>query len=141
MIRYINENDENQWKLLWEEYLQYYSYKISDDDLNEAWSKMNKDSLKGIGYFDGDDMIGFIHFTELSNFWSSKKYCQVLDVHVKSGFEGNGVGSLLYEYIFSYAELNGFSHVSWITSIYFDREQNLYDRIAKRSGIQYKKTF
>ncbi|AGI31729.1 TPA: GNAT family N-acetyltransferase [Mannheimia haemolytica] len=132
-----------EWKLLWQQYLDFYQVNLADDIIQSTWQKVSEsENVKGFGAFVDNRMVGFVHIVIHPNTWNLTECCYLEDLFVLAEYRNQGIGKELIEYIYRYAQEKGYNRVYWVTDKNNHQAQQLYNKLANDSGIiQYRKNF
>ncbi|HDL5666852.1 TPA: GNAT family N-acetyltransferase, partial [Mannheimia haemolytica] len=101
-----------EWKLLWQQYLDFYQVNLADDIIQSTWQKVSEsENVKGFGAFVDNRMVGFVHIVIHPNTWNLTECCYLEDLFVLAEYRNQGIGKELIEYIYRYAQEKGYNRV------------------------------
>jgi len=141
LVRGIEAGDEQKWRALWADYLNFYKQPYSEELTAHLFATLLSDK----GHFglvaekDGE-VIGFAHCLAHASTWSLADYCYLEDLFVASSLRGSGAGRALIEAIYKRADEMQWSRVYWHTDEGNQTARTLYDRLASLSDfVQYRR--
>ena len=141
-IRPLTPADRASWEPLWQGYLTFYKTSIPAEVTENSWRRFHVDGLPAyaLGAFDGDRMVGFVHYIfHLSN-WLLNPTCYLQDLFTSPDARGKGVGRALIEAVYDKAREAGSTRVYWLTQDTNLTAMALYDKVATKAGFtQYRK--
>ena len=142
--RALNESDKQIWLELWQGYLTYYRFELSDDITNLTWDRlMDADfALHGLGAENADGtLIGFVHYLFHPVTWSKGPRCYLEDLFTAEKARNTGAGRALIEAVADAARAEGADQVYWLTEDHNKRAQYLYNKTATKTVfIKYQKS-
>ena len=84
-------------------------------------------------------VMGIVHVIEHESCWTLKPYAYLQDLFVDPSERGQGVARSLIEQVYTQAMQRQCDRVYWLTQESNHLAQQLYDKVAKKTGfIQYK---
>ncbi|QFT31855.1 Acetyltransferase (GNAT) family protein [Labrenzia sp. THAF82] len=137
-IRPLQPADKSAWRALWLAYLEFYQQdlapKVTDDLLERLLSENGHRALVA---FEGDTMVGLVHYLFHDSTWSSQMTCYLEDLFVAPTLRGSGAGRKLIEAVYAAAdaEPRASGNVYWHTHDHNERARLLYDRIGDLSDF------
>ena len=139
----LEEINFEQWLPLWQGYLTFYKSQLSDEQIRLTWKRItNPEQADMFGYaiqIDGN-AVGFVHLISHMSMWTNLPYCYLQDLYVDEVFRNQGLARKLIEHCYQVCT-GKFDRVYWLTEESNHTAQQLYDRIATKTGfIQYKHT-
>ena len=140
-IRAIEENDKNQWLLLWAGYLEFYKSTISPEQTDLTWKRLINNELKMFGFVaeSEEGVIGFSHCLFRPSTWTETDYCYLEDLFVDPNIRGKGVGRALMDKVVDLAKEKKSKRVYWTTQEFNKTARILYDSITPVSEfVQYR---
>ncbi|MFN7919620.1 MAG: GNAT family N-acetyltransferase [Bryobacteraceae bacterium] len=143
VVKPFEPGDFERWLPLWRGYQTFYEASLPEETTRVAWSRMldPAEPMFGALAWEGDEAVGMVHWILHRSNWTVGDYCYLQDLFVAEPVRGMGAGRKLIEYVYADATRRGCSRVYWLTHETNHQGQQLYDRIAMKSGfIQYKKT-
>ena len=132
VIQPPSESHRSGWNDLWNDYLAFYQTKISHDNSNVLWDRI-QDPESGISCHvavQQSRLIGLVHFLPHSDTWNTRPVCYLQDLYVQESRRGQGVGGMLIRSVVDDAERNGWSGVYWLTAEDNEQARGFYDRFA-----------
>ena len=140
-IRAIEENDKNQWLLLWAGYLEFYKSTISPQQTELTWKRLINNELKMFGFVaeSEEGVIGFTHCLFRPSTWTETDYCYLEDLFVDPNIRGKGIGRALMNKVIELAKEKKSKRVYWTTQEFNKTARVLYDSITPVSEfVQYR---
>ncbi|OTG83764.1 GNAT family N-acetyltransferase [Acinetobacter sp. ANC 4648] len=142
-IMTLSEISFDQWLPLWQAYLTFYESTLSLEQTQLSWHRITDPLQKemfGYGIIMDDQVVGFVHLITHMSMWTERPYCYLQDLYINEAYRNQGLARQLIEH--SYAVCTGnFDRIYWLTHENNQTAQQLYDRIATKTGfIQYKKS-
>ncbi|WP_296282151.1 GNAT family N-acetyltransferase [uncultured Acinetobacter sp.] len=139
----LEEINFEQWLPLWQGYLTFYKSQLSDEQIRLTWKRItNPEQADMFGYaiqIDGN-AVGFVHLISHMSMWTNLPYCYLQDLYVDEAFRNQGLARKLIEHCYQVCT-GKFDRVYWLTQESNHTAQQLYDRIASKTGfIQYKQS-
>lgn len=133
---------QQEWLALWQSYQRFYKVQISAEISQNTWRKLIDDQNQHVYGFaamvDGK-AVGIVHVIEHDSCWTLKPYAYLQDLYTHEGLRGKGVARALIQAVQKYTEQRQCDRVYWLTHQDNEQAQNLYDRIARKTGfIQYR---
>ena len=137
VVRPALMSDLERWLPLWQGYNRFYEREVADEITALTWSR----------FFDvyepmhvhvaemGDALIGFVHFIYHRNTTMRGPVCYLQDLFAAESARGTGIGRALIESVYDAARLAGSPRVYWQTHETNMVAQQLYDRVAEKSGF------
>jgi ribosomal protein S18 acetylase RimI-like enzyme len=141
-IRRVLEDDKADWMRLFRAYGMFYKSSIDDDVMHRVWAWLTDDShsVSGLVALDDGVVIGFAHYTRLSDTFTGGPEWFLDDLYVESFARGKGTATALIDGISAHAAANGGGKIRWITASDNTTAQSLYDKVAKRTTwVTYEK--
>ena len=140
-VRDIARADYDQWLPLWDGYNQFYE-RIGPTALPRAitdttWARFFDPSepvFAMVAERDGA-LIGLVHYLFHRSTTLLSPICYLQDLFANEAARGTGVGRALIEAVYARAKELGSERVYWQTHETNKVAQQLYDRIAVRSGF------
>lgn len=141
-IRPLRPHERPLWELLWQGYLAFYETSVAPEVTDATWARLDDpaEPMHLLGAFDGQRLLGIVHFIYHRSTWTIGPYCYLQDLFTAEEARGRGVGRALIEAVYERARDAGASRVYWLTHESNAVARSLYDRVADRPGfIQYRK--
>jgi GNAT superfamily N-acetyltransferase len=145
-VRDVGRADFDQWLVLWDGYNAFYKRvgpsAVSMEVTRTTWSRFF-DHCEPVHCLvaecDGR-ITGIAHYIFHRNTTMLGPTCYLQDLFTSEQMRGQGVGRALITAVYDRARLAGSLRVYWQTHETNTAAQQLYDRVAKRSGfIVYRK--
>jgi GNAT superfamily N-acetyltransferase len=147
-IRFARRDDFDKWLPLWEGYNAFYGRSgptaLKREITDITWSRFF-DAYEPmhalVAEIDGE-LLGLVHYLFHRSTVTIEPDCYLRDLFTREAARGKGVGRALIEGVYEQAKLAGAQRIYWQTHETNVTAQQLYDRIAERSGfIVYRKLF
>jgi GNAT superfamily N-acetyltransferase len=147
-VRFARRDDFDKWLPLWEGYNAFYGRSgptaLKREITDITWSRFF-DAYEPmhalVAEIDGE-LLGLVHYLFHRSTVTIEPDCYLRDLFTRAAARGKGVGRALIEGVYEQAKLAGAQRVYWQTHETNVTAQQLYDRIAERSGfIVYRKLF
>jgi GNAT superfamily N-acetyltransferase len=135
VIRFVKNEDWSPWKVLWQDYLDFYREELPEDVSRGTFERLRdqRDGLFGlVAQTDEGELVGIANALVHPTTWSEAGYCYLEDLFVTPGGRGSGRGQALIEAVFSEARRRGVVKVYWHTQEFNGPARSLYDLLAKR---------
>jgi len=133
-IRKITAADEARWRELWQGYLTFYEYDLSDAVTDETWARLldpgeaAKFCLVALG--DDGAVIGFVNCVLHLNTWTEKRVCYLEDLFVDPAIRNQGAGRALIEAVREQGKAQNCHRIYWRTNESNSSARALYDTLA-----------
>jgi len=147
-IRFVRRDDFDKWLPLWDGYNAFYgrsgptALKRGITDI--TWSRFFDayEPMHALVAENDGELLGLVHYLFHRSTTTIEPDCYLRDLFTTQAARGKGVGRALIEGVYEQAKLAGASRVYWQTHETNVTAQQLYDRLAERSGfIVYRKLF
>jgi len=142
VVRPLQAADRAAWAEQWQAYLAFYATELAPAQYHLTWQRLQDPAvpLWALGAFEGERMLGLVHYLYHPSAWTEGPYCYLQDLFVEPATRGQGVGRQLIETVLQVAREAGADRVYWLTQHDNHPARLLYDRMADLSGfIQYRK--
>lgn len=129
------------WEPLWQGYLTFYKAAVPPETTDLTWTRLHDEAepMHVLGAFDGEALLGIVHFIYHRSTWTPGPYCYLQDLFTVAEARGRGVGRALIQAVYERARAAGASRVYWLTHESNAQAMELYDKVASRSGfVQYR---
>lgn len=138
-IRAIQQDDFEEWSVLWSGYLRFYESEIADDVTRATFDRLVKDrELHGALAIDEEGhAIGLVHWLTHAATWSTGEYCYLEDLFVAPDARGSGSGRAMIAHVRDWAEQAGCAKLYWLTQEGNATARTLYDRVATNTGFTH----
>ena len=139
--RYLNLEDKERWRELFEGYISFYESRLSPEQYELTWERLNDSNFKtkGIVAIKENIIIGIAHFTFHPSTWAINDYCYLEDLFVDPLFRRLGIGKILINKVKEIAISNGSPRLYWNTKESNHEARRLYDQFTPVSEmVQYR---
>ena len=147
-IRFVIQQDYNQWLPLWEGYNAFYGRSgataLSPEITRMTWSRFFDayEPMHALVAESGGQLLGLTHYIFHRSTISIAPVCYLQDLFTSEASRGKGVGRALINGVYEQAKLAGSGRVYWLTHETNHVAMQLYDKVAERSGfVVYRKMF
>lgn len=139
IIRPIINSDKARWRQLFEAYIDFYKSKLSEDQYELTWNRINSDyNMYGLVAEQDGQIIGLTHYLFRPDTWEVEDFCYLEDLYVEPSVRGNGVGRALIKAVEQIAINKGSKRIYWVTAPDNLVARKLYDKLAVVDRVQYK---
>lgn len=135
-IRYISETDHGQWRVLWDQYNEFYGRTgptaLSENVVQSTWRRFLEPSEPMhclVAEYEGR-LVGLAHYVFHRNTITIENTCYLQDVFSTPSLRGKGVGRKLIAAFYSQAKQAGTVGVYWHTHSSNKTAMSLYDKVA-----------
>lgn len=138
IVRALNKDDFDAWLPLWKGYLEFYETELEDEITRHTFERLIDTSTEMFGALalsDEGDAIGMVNWLTHPGTWSRGKYVYLEDLFVSANARGLGAGRALIEHVHQWSEAAGATKVYWLTADSNKTAQQLYDRVATKTGF------
>jgi GNAT superfamily N-acetyltransferase len=146
IIRSVQRDDFDRWLPLWDGYNAFYGRSgataLKREITHMTWSRFFDayEPVHAKVADSGGELLGLVHYLFHRSTTAIEPVCYLQDLFTVEAARGKGVGRALIEGVYQEAQLAGSPRVYWQTHETNITAQQLYDRIAERSGfIVYRK--
>ena len=138
-IRPIKASDKIRWLELFKEYIVFYKSKLSDEQFELTWQRLNSGfNITGLlAELDGK-VVGLTHYIFRPSTWEVEDFCYLEDLYTDSTVRGKGVGRALIKAVEDIAIAKGSKRLYWTTAPDNETARKLYDKVAITDRVQYK---
>ena len=138
-IRPITPADKPRWLELFKEYIVFYESKLSDEQYELTWKRINSDfNITGLLAEKDGQVVGFTHYIFRPSTWEVEDFCYLEDLYVDPKVRGSGVGRALIKAVEEIAIAKGSKRLYWTTAPDNEIARRLYDKVAITNRVQYK---
>jgi GNAT superfamily N-acetyltransferase len=143
MIRPLAADDWEQWRPLWQGYLDFYREPLSEEITARTFERLcaNTDGMHGLIAIDEADgsARGLAHLVFHHSTWSLRIGCYLEDLFVARSARGTGLARELIEAVYEYARRAGADRVYWHTNDFNGPARSLYEQVARnKSFVTYE---
>lgn len=140
-IRPIREQDQAQWRLLWDGYNAFYG-RAGETALPEqitatTWARFldpDEPVYAAVAEMDGQ-IVGLAHYLFHRSTTRLKDVCYLQDLFTEPSLRGKGVGRQLIQWVSAAARAAGSERLYWQTHDSNQAGRLLYDKVASHSGF------
>ena len=138
-IRPIKPSDKVRWLELFQEYIVFYKSKLSVEQFDLTWQRINSDfNINAlVAELDGK-VVGFTHYIWRPDTWEAQAFCYLEDLYTDPKVRGKGVGRALIKAVEDIAIAKGSKQLYWTTAPDNELARALYDKIAITNMVEYK---
>lgn len=137
-IRSLAEGDWDEWRPLWQGYLEFYRAELSEETTTATFGRLTSqaDGMFGLlAVSDSGDGIGLAHCVVHPTTWSGQPNGYLEDLFVAPTARGSDLGRALLEEAQRAAAERGADHLYWHTQEYNGRARSLYDQVARLTSF------
>ena len=141
-IAALSKADYEFWLPLWQNYLKFYETSLPMSTTDTTWRNLldSNVAIHGFGAWQDGTLVGITHVVLHPSTWTSTGCCYLQDLYVKESVRGQGVGRVLIEGVYNFADEKGCNHVYWKTQESNTDARRLYDNVASLTDmVQYRK--
>jgi len=147
-IRFVTRQDYAQWLPLWDGYNAFYGRSgptaLAAEITAMTWARFfdGYEPVHALVAESGGALVGLTHFLFHRSTTAIEPSCYLQDLFTGEAARGRGVGRALINAVYAEAKLAGSPRVYWQTHETNLTAQQLYDKVADKSGfIVYRKIF
>ena len=148
IIRPVARTDYDQWLLLWNGYNAFYgrsgATSLPEEITRTTWDRFFDDAepvFALVAEIDGK-LAGLTHYLFHRSTTAIEPVCYLQDLFTDATARGKGVGRALINGVYEQARRAGSRRVYWQTHETNHTAQQLYDKVAERSGFAvYRQLF
>ncbi len=138
-IRAVNKDDKSRWLELFADYITFYNSKLSDQQFELTWQRINSDFNINCLVAELDSkVVGFTHYIWRPDTWEEQDFCYLEDLYTDPQVRGKGVGRALIKAVEDIAIAKGSKRLYWTTAPDNELARTLYDKIAITNRVEYK---
>jgi GNAT superfamily N-acetyltransferase len=148
LVRPVSRSDYEQWLPLWDGYNAFYgragATALSPDITGMTWARFFDayEPVHALVAESAGRLVGLAHYLFHRSTTAIEPVCYLQDLFTDQAARGQGVGGALINEVYAQARRAGASRVYWQTHETNRTAQQLYDKLAERSGfIVYRKLF
>ena len=134
----LTEINQSIWTTLWKAYQAFYQVDLLEQISKNTWHKLTDSSVSICMVFAliAGRVIGIVHVVEHDSCWP---YAYLQDLFTHEDYRGLGVARALIEHVKMHTEKRACDRVYWLTHQDNLVAQQLYNKVAKKTGfIQYR---
>ena len=147
-IRFVTRQDHDQWLPLWDGYNAFYGRSgataLSPEITGMTWARFFDayEPVHGLVAESGGQLLGLTHYLFHRSTTAIEPVCYLHDLFTDAAARGKGVGRALINGVYEQARRAGSRRVYWQTHETNHAAQQLYDKVAERSGfVVYRQLF
>ena len=132
-IRPLEQQDREQWQLIWGEYLKFYETKLPPETYSETFSRLtdsNNTNQNCLVAHSGETLHGLVHYIFHADNWETTDVCYVQDLFTLKEVRRQGIAKALIQAVYKAADTNGTPAVYWMTQEFNKKARTLYDQVA-----------
>jgi GNAT superfamily N-acetyltransferase len=140
-IRDATPDDEQGWRALWQDYLDFYDIVLAPAVTVATWARLMSPAspLKARLAFDKTAMQGFAIHQHHPSSWVEGDDCYLEDLFVAADARGTGIGRALIDDLAAIARARGWHRLYWHTDEGNARARALYDSFTPSDGhVRYR---
>ena len=138
MIRYLEQNDKENWEKLYIGYANFYKTSMNTEILDTLWSWIHNDNhiVNGICYELEGKIVGIAHYRTMPRPIRGQYIGFLDDLFVEPDFRRKKIAQKLINHLKSLSKSNNWDGIRWITHSSNDNAKKLYDKIANNTGFE-----
>jgi GNAT superfamily N-acetyltransferase len=137
-IRGLKERDWDQWRPLWDGYLEFYRASLSEDTTRSTFDRLTRGDSDMFGLLalsEQGEGVGALHCVLHPTTWSRRPSCYLEDLFVTPAARGTDLGRHLLEEAKRVSVERGAGRLYWHTQVYNGRARSLYDQVARPTSF------
>jgi GNAT superfamily N-acetyltransferase len=141
VIRKIQREDYDEWKVLWDGYNAFYgrsgSTALPGEITLATWERFFEDSepVHALVAEGSGRVVGLVHYLFHRSTTRLHDVCYLQDLFTVEQLRGMGIGRRLIEAVYNAARQAGSSRVYWQTQTINLPGRALYDKVARHQGF------
>ena len=138
VVRALKSGDFEAWLPLWQGYLVFYETELDDEITRHTFDRLIDESTNMFGALalnEQGEAIGMVNWLTHPGTWAREDYVYLEDLYVSANLRGSGAGRALIEHVNEWAKAAGVAKVYWLTAETNKTAQQLYDRVATKTGF------
>jgi GNAT superfamily N-acetyltransferase len=141
VIRKIQREDYDEWKVLWDGYNAFYgrsgSTSLPAEITLATWERFFEDSepVHALVAQRSGRVVGLVHYLFHRSTTRLHDVCYLQDLFTVEQLRGMGIGRRLIEAVYNAARQAGSSRVYWQTQTTNLPGRALYDKVARHQGF------
>jgi GNAT superfamily N-acetyltransferase len=147
-VRFVTRGDYEKWLPLWDGYNTFYGRSgptaLAPEITAMTWARFfdHYEPVHALVAESGGELLGLTHYLFHRSTTTIEPTCYLRDLFTSEASRGKGVGRALINGVYVQAKLAGSDRVYWQTHETNVTAQQLYDKVADKSGfIVYLKIF
>ena len=138
MIRYLEQNDKENWERLYNGYADFYKVSTNTGILDTLWSQIHDDNhiVNGICYELEGKIVSIAHYRTMPRPINGQYICFLDDLFVEPDFRRKKIAQKIINHLESLSKANNWGGIRWITHSSNDNVKKLYDKIANNTGFE-----
>ena len=138
MIRYLEQNDKENWEKLYNGYADFYKVSMNTGILDTLWSWIHNDNhiVNGICYELEGKIVGIAHYRTMPRPIRGQYIGFLDDLFVEPDFRRKKIAQKLINHLKSLSKSNNWDGIRWITHYSNDNAKKLYDKIGNNTGFE-----
>ena len=138
MIRYLEQNDKENWEKLYNGYADFYKVPMNTLILDTLWNWIQDDNhiVNGICYELEGKIVGIAHYRTMPRPIRGQYIGFLDDLFVEPDFRRKKIAQKLINHLKSLSKSNNWDGIRWITHSSNDNAKKLYDKIANNTGFE-----
>jgi GNAT superfamily N-acetyltransferase len=148
LVRPVSRSDYERWLPLWDGYNAFYGRSgetaLAPEITRMTWARFFDayEPVHALVAESGDRLLGLTHYLFHRSTTAIAPVCYLQDLFTDPAARGLGIGGALISEVYESARQAGASRVYWQTHETNRTAQQLYEKVAERSGfIVYRKLF
>jgi GNAT superfamily N-acetyltransferase len=137
-VRALTTDDFDAWLPLWNGYLEFYETKLEPEITRHTFGRLTDTTTNmhaALAVNESGEAVGMVTWLTHPGTWSRNDYVYLEDLFVSAAARGTGAGRALIEHVSEWADAAGAGKVYWLTAETNKTAQQLYDRVAKKTGF------
>lgn len=148
VIRDISETDYSQWRVLWDQYNEFYGRSgptaLSENVVQSTWERFlqPEETMHCLVAEHEGQLVGLAHYIFHRNTITIENTCYLQDIFSIPSLRGKGVGRKLLSAFYNQAKQAGTIGVYWHTHSSNKTAMGLYDKVAQNTEfVVYRQSF
>jgi GNAT superfamily N-acetyltransferase len=140
-IRWASAQDEAFFRILWQQYLEFYNVILTEKVTQSTWTRILDPSARinaRFAFYEGD-MVGFAVHHHHDSTWVDGFDGYLEDLFVSAQSRSMGAGRALIEDLIIISRAAGWKRLYWHTNEANSRARSLYDSYTQSDGhVRYR---
>jgi GNAT superfamily N-acetyltransferase len=140
-LRDATPGDENDFRILWAQYLAFYEVSLDPKVTAATWTRLMDQAspVKARLAVQDGRILGFAIHLHHPSTWVLSEDCYLEDLFIAPEARGQGLGRALIDDLITLARARGWSRLYWHTDEDNTRARALYDQYVASDGhIRYR---